>query len=645
MKIRLALVLVILALPFFASAQSQPEAQELLMKVSQTYRNLSNYYFECLTVTEIRTESERTKFESKSEEVMVSALIKPNKIRTEVRSPHFSLVMVSDGQTKWVYAPGLNQYSRQGSENLPPPYRFLADQATRLISAYQQLTQDVREGKILREETLQVQGEEIPCLVIEGVRASSPAYLEPPRVQLWIDKIRHLIVREVFHYKMKTPYGSLSVSTSTRTFNILKINEKLPDSLFAFSAPAEAREVAELTIPGLSRPEIRPLEIIGKDALDFTLKDLGNKQVSLKELRGNIVLLNFWASWCGPCRIEMPHLEKLHRELKNKGLVVLGINDESPEIARQFIKTNGYTFTTLVDEGREVAGNYQVRAIPQVFIIDKNGRVATHFVGARSEHELREALKRAETGVESAASIPPRPSSPPGDGNALQKQPCVPVLLSPRPGGLLPNGRSDKPQEVRWEFAWAACPGATQYHLYIENSNARTPMVNVETIRITSYQHISRGYVADHNLRGWKWKVRAKINGVWGEWSKPEMFKVKPLGSASEVVGESEPGKGLSAPKPITPADGTVFHHYPRETLLQWEAVPGAESYCIETDFSSSGKWRSESGRPSIVKGVETTYYALYFVGAQPGRWRVWAVGAEGQEGPQSQWREFRYTR
>jgi hypothetical protein len=97
----------------------------------------------------------------------------------------------------------------------------------------------------------------------------------------------------------------------------------------------------------------------------------------------------------------------------------------------------------------------------------------------------------------------------------------------------------------------------------------------------------------------------------------------------------------LATPKQISPAHGTVFSHYPRRTTLRWDSVIGAMSYTVEYGYKDGNTWRSY--RPK--SGITTTIYTFEFVGAQPGRWRVWAVSAHGVESPKSAWWEFRYTR
>ena len=143
-------------------------------------------------------------------------------------------------------------------------------------------------------------------------------------------------------------------------------------------------------------PDRRPGgSLLGQPAGDFALTDLSRRSFRLAGLRGKVVMLNFWATWCGPCRQEMPRLEALHRELSARGLVLLGVNGESEQSARNFVEGNGYTFPTLVDSGNHVAGQFRVTAIPTAVVIDREGRVASYLVGLHSEKTLRDALARA----------------------------------------------------------------------------------------------------------------------------------------------------------------------------------------------------------------------------------------------------------
>ena len=122
---------------------------------------------------------------------------------------------------------------------------------------------------------------------------------------------------------------------------------------------------------------------VGDQAPDFSLSALDGTDVSLSELRGNGVLLNFWASWCGPCRAEMPYLQQIHDEWSYLGVVVLTVNlEESPTTVKKFMTENHLTFPVLLDTQAEVAKAYGVSAIPTTLLIDKDGIIKERKVGS-----------------------------------------------------------------------------------------------------------------------------------------------------------------------------------------------------------------------------------------------------------------------
>ncbi len=122
-------------------------------------------------------------------------------------------------------------------------------------------------------------------------------------------------------------------------------------------------------------------------APDFTLKDLHGNTVSLQDLRGKVVFLNFWATWCPSCRLEMPTMEKLHEEFGNQGLVILAINyRERPEEIKVFSKEHHLTFTTLLDGEGKVFDLYQAWSLPTTYLINKNGEIVGRVIGYRDWH-------------------------------------------------------------------------------------------------------------------------------------------------------------------------------------------------------------------------------------------------------------------
>ncbi len=124
------------------------------------------------------------------------------------------------------------------------------------------------------------------------------------------------------------------------------------------------------------------------DAPEFTLsfltRDGDLKKRSIKDFRGKVILLNFWASWCPPCRKEMPSIERLYRAFKDRGFVVIGVNYmEEADTVKDFMKDFDLTFPSFLDEGGSVAEMYRVMGIPTTFLIDREGRIAAKVLGDR----------------------------------------------------------------------------------------------------------------------------------------------------------------------------------------------------------------------------------------------------------------------
>ncbi|QAT39568.1 TlpA disulfide reductase family protein [Clostridium sp. JN-9] len=127
-----------------------------------------------------------------------------------------------------------------------------------------------------------------------------------------------------------------------------------------------------------------------EQANDFRLQDVSGKNVSLSDFKGKKVFLNFWATWCPPCKGEMPDIEKLYDETKNSDLVILAVNiGEDRDTVQSFLKSNNYNFNVLLDISQGTAGKYNIRGIPTSYFINKDGTVSAKKTGAMSLSEMK----------------------------------------------------------------------------------------------------------------------------------------------------------------------------------------------------------------------------------------------------------------
>ena len=132
-----------------------------------------------------------------------------------------------------------------------------------------------------------------------------------------------------------------------------------------------------------------------RQSADFVLTDLNGKNWRLKSLSGKIVLVNFWATWCPPCRKEMPDLDKLYQRYEESGLVVLAISDEDVATVKAFIADHKVSYPVLLDPGRKVNDLLRVQGIPKSFLYDRAGNLVAQAIDMRTEAQFLEMLGHA----------------------------------------------------------------------------------------------------------------------------------------------------------------------------------------------------------------------------------------------------------
>lgn len=149
------------------------------------------------------------------------------------------------------------------------------------------------------------------------------------------------------------------------------------------AGPSQARRnlsvneaLKELNLTRPSRPKL---------AEDFAVPVTQGKNFRLSEHRGKLVLINFWATWCPPCREEMPAMERLYRQFKEKGFVLIALSmDADPALVTPFVKQGGFTFSIGLDPKMNVANAYGVRGLPSSFLVDRQGNLAALAIGPRA---------------------------------------------------------------------------------------------------------------------------------------------------------------------------------------------------------------------------------------------------------------------
>jgi peroxiredoxin len=154
----------------------------------------------------------------------------------------------------------------------------------------------------------------------------------------------------------------------------------------AFISLSAARALAQETSPA------------GKPAPDWHLKDLNGKTVKFADFRGKVVILNFWATWCAPCRIEIPHFVELQKQYADKGFTVIGISlgDQGPGAVKKFVKQLAVDYPIVIGDEKVTEAYGRIDAIPATFVIDRQGRIVDEHLGyddkATFEKEIQSLL-------------------------------------------------------------------------------------------------------------------------------------------------------------------------------------------------------------------------------------------------------------
>jgi len=370
--------------PFFTQ-QQLPDAKELLKQSGEAFIKYRSYQYELELEVDIMMGGNPIHTEATSS----VAVITPDKMRVEARGQTGGgTTVVSDGEYTWTFVPLRMQYTRKSA--------MRSTQATFGNAAVGNPLDPSRTPgpcKTLREESVEIDGKKYSCWVVETtvdrVAQDGGAEITNFVKTMWVDKELKLNRQITVSGMLQGPQVPGSVEMKQKmVMRALKLDLDLPDSLFRFTPPADAREVPD--VAGLSPTP----DLAGKAAPPLRVTSLAGETFDLGSLKGKTVLLDFWATWCSPCRKEMPTLEKIHQEFKGQGLVVLGLNvGEGREAVEKFLKTTKVGYPVALIRDNDVLP-FQVTSLPTYIVIDRDGKVVAYQIGSEGESALRDALAK-----------------------------------------------------------------------------------------------------------------------------------------------------------------------------------------------------------------------------------------------------------
>ena len=328
-----------------------------------------------------------------------------NLYRIETRSAFGSLIQDSDGTNEWVYSIEGNIYvKRPVPENWPQFSRLYfmgnsdAMAAWRMRMTLESFAAGYKEAAMLPEETISIEGRSFPCYVVH-TRANDRSRDYDEDTTFWIDKTALVFRKQVKHissymleganHAIRMPY----LEDSTTVYPAADWNPQIGPDTFIFKPPAGAKEVPKLEpdfyTPAPSAPKTN---LTGQPAPDVSFTASDGAQVPLSSFRGKPVLLDLWATWCGPCIASMPAFDHIYKDVKDKGIaVVTADQDIVAENAAEYLARHQYSWTNYHDLGRRVATAFKNEAIPMTILIDAQGKIVYYDFGG-DEGKVRKAI-------------------------------------------------------------------------------------------------------------------------------------------------------------------------------------------------------------------------------------------------------------
>ncbi len=344
-----------------------------------------------------------------------------NLYRIETRSPFGSFIQDSDGTDEWIYLVEANRYEKHPVPRDWPQFsRLIFAGSNELMDAWsmrtilEELAASYKSATMFPQETITVEGHSYPCYVIHVTSNDSKAVVDKDayaETTLWIDKTALVFRKQVRHansYMLATPTIRIRfLEDSTTVYPVADFNAPTTPDMFRFTPPADAKEVAKLAdldVPPRSTPKAT---MAGQPAPHVSFDAPDGRKIELSSYRGKPLLLDFWATWCGPCLTSMPALNRIYLDVRDKGMAVVTFDeDNAGEDAAEYLARHNYAWTNYHDAGGRAASAFKREGIPLTVLIDAQGKIV-YFDSGGDEAAVRKAI--AALGPEFAAIAgPPR---------------------------------------------------------------------------------------------------------------------------------------------------------------------------------------------------------------------------------------------
>jgi thiol-disulfide isomerase/thioredoxin/outer membrane lipoprotein-sorting protein len=401
--------------------QEFTDPKVLLDAVAKTYaQSPDSFHIEAIEET-----VQKSELEDDRRTIYRTAIQGPgNLYRIEARSAYGSYTLVSDGTSEWMYLAETKMYvERPVPQNWPGFPKLATPGDMELRNAWDMRTfldsgvAKAEHATMLPQETITVGGKSYACYVVHATWELNKEAHED--LTYWIDKKALVVRKSVRHsdnYLILTKEIHLPWHTDiTTVYPVVDFSSQTNMSMFRFTPPADAKKMASLDPqPSGPPPQNHPkAQMAGQMAPDVTRTRADGSKVALSSLRGKPVLMDFWATWCGPCLVAMPMLHHVYDEVKDKGIEFLVVDeDNKPDDATAYLARHKYPWTDFHDTDSKLQKAFKSEGIPLTVLIDAQGKIVYYDFGG-NEDTLRRAI--AGLGPEFVSAAPAASTSTPSE--------------------------------------------------------------------------------------------------------------------------------------------------------------------------------------------------------------------------------------